>query len=49
MKIGKYWIHRKEQFDLEVKPIVCIHETHANGAFRVFCVAIKKGRLRLWR
>ena len=49
MKIGKYWIHRKEQYDLEVRPIICIHKTNSNGSLRIFCVAMKNGELRLWK
>jgi hypothetical protein len=30
--------HRKEQCDLECKPIICVHRYDANCSQRVFCL-----------
>lgn len=43
------WVHRKEQLDLDVKPIVCVHIKKPNMTKRLFCIAIKNGRLRLFK
>lgn len=48
MKIGPYWVHRKEQWDLGVNPIVCVHKVSPNTTERVFCLAIKNKRLKAW-
>ncbi len=38
MKIGKYKIHRKEQWDIGCHPLVCVHRQNENGSERVFCL-----------
>ncbi|QIW89786.1 hypothetical protein PQE71_gp104 [Bacillus phage Izhevsk] len=40
MQIGDYKIHRKDQWDLHCKPIICIHKYYdgGNGCKRVFCL-----------
>lgn len=38
MKIGQFNIHRKEQWDLECFPIICIHRRTPNRSARVFCL-----------
>jgi hypothetical protein len=34
----KLSIHRKEQWDLNVYPIVCIHREIPNRSTRIFCI-----------
>jgi hypothetical protein len=31
-------IHRKEQYDLDCFPLVCLHWNTPNGSLRVFCL-----------
>lgn len=31
-------IHRKEQWDLECSPFVCVHAHRTNSSTRVFCL-----------
>jgi hypothetical protein len=31
-------VHRKEQYDLECKPLVCVHLTEPNRSRRLFCL-----------
>lgn len=40
MHIGSFWVHRKEQWDLNCWPIVCVHQRydHGNGSRRIFCL-----------
>lgn len=42
MKVGPFRIHRLEQWDLNVRPIVCVHRDYATsdytGSRRVFCL-----------
>ena len=38
MKILGYRIHRKEQWDLECWPIVCVHKEAPGESKRVFCL-----------
>ncbi|AKQ08421.1 hypothetical protein PQE66_gp106 [Bacillus phage PBC2] len=40
MQIGRFKIHRKEQWDLDVKPIFCIHMYYdgGNGCKRILCL-----------
>lgn len=48
MDIGTFFIHRKEQFDLEGKrPIICIHKRYdkGNGTKRIFCLWFKGRKL----
>lgn len=49
MNIGPYRIHRLEQWDLDCKPIFCVHKhfDHGNGCCRALCVYIKDGKLRI--
>lgn len=51
MRIGPYWLHRLEQYDLDCWPILCIHKTldHGNETRRVFCLYVKNHRLRVCR
>jgi len=45
-------IHRKPQFDLEVKPIVCVHLDEPNRSKRVFCLwrwGVEVGPVRVTR
>ncbi len=49
MIIGRYWFHRKEQWDLKCNPILCIHEHVPNRSTRIFCIwfwGIQLGRSR---
>lgn len=48
IRIGKYWFHRKEQYDLDVFPLICVHKVTPNKTSRVFCLAIKDGKLKAW-
>ena len=50
--IGALHIHRKEQWDLNCWPLVCVHQSydHGNGNRRVFCLwlwGIQIGRKRI--
>lgn len=49
MNIGPFWIHRLEQWDLDCKPIFCVHKRfdHGNGTRRVLCVYIEDEKLQI--
>ena len=49
MKFLNYWIHRKEQWDLECNPIICIHKFYdnGNGCKRVFCLYFKNWKIKV--
>jgi hypothetical protein len=38
--IGPAWLHRKEQWDLDCWPFICIHwrYDYGNGSRRIFCL-----------
>lgn len=38
MMVLRYSIHRKEQWDLDCVPLVCVHRRTPNSSTRVFCV-----------
>lgn len=37
-KIGKYWFHNLEQWDLEMIPLLCIHKCEPNSTERIYHV-----------
>lgn len=51
VRIGPYRLHRREQWDLECFPILCIHKSydHGNGSRRVLCIYIRDHELRIRR
>lgn len=51
MKVGPYWFHRLEQWDLDCHPILCVHKQFddRNGSYRVLCIYIKNGKFKVWR
>lgn len=40
VKIGPFWLHRREQWDLDCTPWLAVHQVydHGNGSRRVFCI-----------
>lgn len=40
LRLGRFHIHNKEQWDLLKKPLVCIHMSYneGNGSKRIFCI-----------
>lgn len=38
MKVGNLSIHRKKQWDLECRPLLCVHRHTDTSSTRVFCV-----------
>jgi hypothetical protein len=38
IRFGPLWIHRKEQWDLDCWPLVCIHWKVPNRTTRIFCL-----------
>jgi len=45
MQIGNYKFHNKEQWDLNIKPLLCVHKKFDNGNIckRIFCLYYKNG------
>lgn len=36
--IGQLWLHRREQWDLDCDPWLCVHWRRPDSSMRVFCV-----------
>lgn len=36
--INPIWFHRKEQFDLDCWPLICLHWRTLDGSKRLFCL-----------
>jgi len=36
--IGQIWVHRREQYDLDCWPIICIHRNRPDQCTRLFCL-----------
>jgi len=41
-------VHRKEQWDLNCIPWVCVHWQSANGSRRIFCLYSRGGQIGRW-
>lgn len=38
LTLGPLWVHRREQYDLDCKPWVCVHLVRANSTTRLLCL-----------